>query len=80
VETAEPVWSNGENPRYRRDMVLFPLAIVWLVVVLVWVLRNSRNDLPEERVWQRFRPRPRRDGDPPRSGRRANRRASATGR
>jgi len=57
--------------------VLFPLAVIWLIVVLVWVLRNSRNDTPEERVWRRWRPRRRgpRDGGP--RGTRSARRETA---
>jgi hypothetical protein len=59
-------------------MVLFPLAVIWLVIVLVWVLRNSRNDIPEERTWHRWPARPRkpRDGSDDRSrARRASTRA-----
>ena len=26
-----------------RRMVLFPIAVIWLIVILVWVLRNSRR-------------------------------------
>jgi hypothetical protein len=44
-------------------MVLFPIAVVWLIVVLVWVLRNSRNELPEDRIWRRWRPSPRKPRD-----------------
>jgi hypothetical protein len=44
-------------------MVLFPIAVIWLAIVFVWVLRNSRNGEPEETVWQRWRPRPRRPRD-----------------
>jgi hypothetical protein len=62
-------------------MVLFPLAVVWLVVVLVWVLRNSRNAAPEDRVWRRWRPSPRRPRDGGDSGSRARaRRDSARSR
>jgi hypothetical protein len=44
-------------------MVLFPLAVIWLIVIFVWVLRNSRNAPPEERVWRRWRPSPRKPRD-----------------
>jgi hypothetical protein len=44
-------------------MVLFPIAVIWLIVVFVWVLRNSRNAPPEERVWRRWRPAPRKPRD-----------------
>ena len=46
-----------------RRMVLFPLAVIWLIVIFVWVLRNSRNAPPEERVWRRWRPSPRKPRD-----------------
>jgi hypothetical protein len=61
-------------------MVLFPLAVIWLIVIFVWVLRNSRNAPPEERVLRRWRPSPRkpRDGEP--SGSRRARRASTRSR
>ena len=29
------------SPRYGRGVVLFPLAVVWLIVVLVWVLAKQ---------------------------------------
>jgi hypothetical protein len=61
-------------------MVLFPLAVIWLIVVIVWVVRNQTAP-PEERAWARWRPRPPRTpprgrphGSPDRSG---GRRASA---
>ncbi len=48
-------------------MVLFPIALLWLVVALVWIIRNSTNepDVPEhEQSWRRFVPRvPRRPGN-----------------
>jgi hypothetical protein len=59
---------------YREGMVLFPLAVIWLIVIFVWVLRNSRNAPPEERVWRRWRPSPRRPRD---GGDRAGTRARA---
>jgi hypothetical protein len=39
-------------------MVLFPIALLWLVVALVWIIRNSTNepDAPEQ-SWRRFVPR-----------------------
>jgi hypothetical protein len=60
-------------------MVLFPIAVIWLIVVFVWVLRNSRNGEPEEPVWRRWRSKPRRprDGDGSGSRDRAERRATA---
>jgi hypothetical protein len=64
-------------------MVLFPLAVIWLVVILVWVLRNSRNAEPEEPVWRRWRHSPRRprDGGDDAGGSRArSRRKSARAR
>jgi hypothetical protein len=63
-------------------MVLFPLAVIWLIVVFVWVLHHSRNNEPEERVWRRWRPKPRkpRDGDGPGARGRAARRASTPAR
>jgi hypothetical protein len=61
-------------------MVLFPIAVIWLVVVIVWVVRNSQNAGPEDPVWRRWRSKPRRPRDGDSSGRRdrAGRRASAT--
>jgi hypothetical protein len=41
-------------------MVLFPIALIWLAVALVWIIRNSTNepDVPEqEHAWRRFVPR-----------------------
>ena len=60
-------------------MVLFPIAVIWLVVIFVWVLRNSRNAPPEERVLRRWRPKPRtpRDEDGAGSRGRAARRETA---
>ena len=53
-------------------MVLFPIAVLWLVIVAVWVIRNSRNENPEqERVWHRWTPRPRRPRDGDASGARS---------
>jgi hypothetical protein len=63
-------------------MVLFPLAVIWLIVVFVWVLRHSQNTEPEDRVWRRWRPKPRtpREGDSSGDRGRAKRRASTTAR
>ena len=62
-------------------MVLFPIAVIWLVVIFVWVLRNSRNAPPEERVWRRWRPSPRKPrdgGETSRSRARARRESTRT--
>jgi len=39
-------------------MILFPIALIWLVVALIWIIRNSTNepDVPEQ-SWRRFAPR-----------------------
>ena len=47
-------------------MILFPIALLWVVVVLVWIVRNSKNtpeppDVPGQGPPRRFRPRPGRD-------------------
>jgi len=59
-------------------VILFPIALIWLVVALVWIIRNSTNepDLPEQQpTWRRFVPRvPRR---PWSSGPTARRRSAA---
>jgi hypothetical protein len=39
-------------------MVLFPFALIWLIVVLVWVVRNEVKPPEERRTWIRRRPRP----------------------
>lgn len=62
-------------------MVLFPIALVWLIVVIVWVVRNERNhEEGQPRQWAQWRPTPPRDprrGGPERSGgRRGNAGAS----
>jgi len=47
-------------------VVLFPIAFVWLAVVMIWLIRNSLDDpdVPrEERDRRRWRPRPRRPDD-----------------
>jgi hypothetical protein len=62
-------------------MVLFPFALIWLIVLIVWVIRNEVAP-PDERprVWVPRRPRPPRNprgrphGSPDRTG---GRRASA---
>jgi hypothetical protein len=43
-------------------VILFPIALVWLVIALVWIIRNSTNepDLSEQEQgqgWRRFVPR-----------------------
>jgi hypothetical protein len=41
-------------------VILFPIALIWLVIALVWIIRNSTNepDLPDaEQTWRRFVPR-----------------------
>jgi hypothetical protein len=45
--------------RYSGAVVLFPIALIWLVVALVWIIRNSTNapDAPGEQSWRRFVPR-----------------------
>jgi hypothetical protein len=62
-------------------MILFPIAVVWLIVVLVWVLRNSRNEASDEPVWRRWRRAPRspRDGGPRESRSRAGRKSATRG-
>jgi hypothetical protein len=52
-------------------MVLFPIAVLWLVFVLVWVLRKSASpDSPPRKEWTRPRRRPPRGphGRPARGG------------
>jgi hypothetical protein len=61
-------------------MVLFPFALIWIIIIAVWVIRNERNSEEERvRVWSRLRPRRPRDpsrGGPDRSGGRRGSRAS----
>jgi hypothetical protein len=57
-------------------MVLFPIALIWLICVVIWLVRNSQNDgapPPEPRDPRRWRPRtPRRpDGSRSRDSRSA---------
>jgi hypothetical protein len=60
-------------------MVLFPLAVLWLVIGLVWVLRHSRNELPEDRVWRRWTPRtPRRPWNDRSGGSKSRQRTAAS--
>jgi hypothetical protein len=48
-------------------MVLFPLAFVWVIVLIVWIVRNEvRPEEEQTRRWTRVRPRPPRG---PRRGR-----------
>jgi hypothetical protein len=42
-------------------VILFPIALIRLVIALVWIIRNSTNEpeLPDEpQSWRRFVPRP----------------------
>gem|GEM_PF-4866622 len=63
-------------------MVLFPVALLWLVAVVIWLARNSRNELDEpEPRRRRFVPRrPHRPGAGPRGGRARARTAAAASR
>jgi hypothetical protein len=47
-------------------MVLFPFALLFLIGVIVWVIRNegAPEEQDEARLWPRLRPRPPRN--PPR--------------
>jgi len=44
-------------------MVLFPIAFIWLLAVMIWLIRNSLNEPapprqePEPRRWRPRRPR-----------------------
>jgi hypothetical protein len=62
-------------------MVLFPIAFIWLLIVVIWLVRNSMNeDVPpgEEREPRRFWPRPpRRPNDRRPHGSRSSDRASS---
>ena len=53
-------------------MVLFPFALIWLVVLIVWIVRNEQNrEDGEPRRWAWWRPKPPRDpqrGGPDRVG------------
>ncbi|HEU5213350.1 MAG TPA: hypothetical protein VFU10_11320 [Gaiellaceae bacterium] len=53
-------------------MVLFPFALIWLVVLIVWVVRNEKNrEEGDPRRWAWWRPSPPRDprrGGPDRVG------------
>ena len=52
--------ASGRVPRVCcRAMVLFPLALVWVVVVLVWVIRSRPADPEAPERWTRFRRAPR---------------------
>jgi len=44
-----------------KTMILFPLALLWIVAVIIWVIRNNVSGEPgasEPRDWKRWRPRP----------------------
>lgn len=47
-------------------MLLFPIMLLWIVGVLIWIVRNNITDEPGERAprdWTRWRPRPHRPRD-----------------
>jgi hypothetical protein len=55
-------------------MVLFPIAFLWLLVVMIWLIRNSLNTGPEQepgepRRWFPLRPRRPSDVGPQRANR-----------
>jgi hypothetical protein len=66
-------------------MVLFPIALLWLIGVIVWVVRNEAKPGQERKLdWRRWRPRPprlprggRAGGAEARAGRRERRPAHA---
>jgi hypothetical protein len=59
-------------------MVLFPIAFIWMIIVLIWVVRNESNKPEAERFWVRKGWRPRRPRGPRRGpAGTAQRRASA---
>jgi len=40
-------------------MVLFPIALLWLIGVIIWVVRNESKPGQERKLdWRRWRPRP----------------------
>jgi hypothetical protein len=44
---------------YPIAMVLFPIALLWLVGVIIWVVRNEAKPENERKLdWRRWRPRP----------------------
>jgi hypothetical protein len=59
-------WPNGASRAPGRGvssktMILFPLALLWIVGVIIWVIRNNVSGEPgasEPRDWKRWRPRP----------------------
>jgi hypothetical protein len=61
-------------------MVLFPIALLWLVGVIIWVVRNEAKPGTERKIdWRRWRPRPpRRPGTGGRFGGSAARAAGPT--
>jgi hypothetical protein len=66
-------------------MVLFPIALIWIICVLVWLIRNSLNepDVPgEEREQRRWWPRPPRrpNGRRPSGSRSGDKRAATRSR
>ena len=57
-------------------MVLFPIAFIWLLAVMIWLIRNSLNEPDQQpgepRRWYPRRPR-RPQGTGPRAGQSAKR-------
>lgn len=45
-------------------MVLFPFALIWMIIVIVWVVRNESNKPDEERFWVKKGWHPRRPRSP----------------
>jgi hypothetical protein len=74
-----PAQDSAGRLRYPRNVVvLFPIAFVWVIAVIVWVVRNEAT--PEQdraRRWTRGRPRRPRS---PRRGRPNGSRGRSTGR
>jgi hypothetical protein len=60
-------------------MVLFPIAFIWLLAVMIWLIRNSMNEPgPQDHEPRRWRPRPpRRPNDRRATGSRTRDRAAA---
>jgi hypothetical protein len=60
-------------------MVLFPIALLWIIGLLIWIIRNDANAPGEQgttRDWKRWRPRP---PHRPQTGRLGGLAARATG-
>ena len=62
-------------------MVLFPIAFIWLLCVMIWLIRNSLNE-PDgrEREPRRWLPRPPRGSRPARLAGHAARRVTTPAR